>query len=648
MGAYGLAAVAAFAVALAVLMSAPTAQADVYDDKTGTTAPTEVQNGDTVYIDDSRAAATNYIRFEISTIKGAKASFTHSDATEDGQSIICNDNDGAGSCDVGGDAGGTRVALKIADDSDAGAVFVTRTQISDDSTQVDTINVTLAQVPGSLTVISSLKTLDHDDRTDVAVLTITLKDTTSDKKGIVGESVTLVTTNGVFVAATDADGTAADVAVPGDNTACVTGDAAVQACSAMTLGDAGNNADTNGDGVVLVRFRGADREGVADITVTHSSGLTDSIRIVLSGDAKNLSASAEQGSIERGGSVFVVLTVTDSEGNPIREHTGIAAPKIKGPNDDATPVGQSINVDKDSNENRKVDKGDIPACGNHANSLNPTETPSTNLTSNGEDDGDDVEAGTNADGQCVVQVTTSSASASATTRGTHTLTFKLSSASNAATATVEIAVSGAPHSISSDAPARIDPSSELTVNITVVDDEDVRVGAVDIEVIQTAGDGAIIVDAADETSDGRAKFTYLAPSTPGVVEFLVRTRTAPANEAGSKVTAHQAIILDVAEEAMEDEPEMPAMPESEPTLTVTHSLGIFSGGSVTELIDAANAACPGGARIWLQDAGGAWRVYSSSAPAFVNATFIAAFPGDLGQRAVFVSECAGDAMSDEG
>ena len=42
---------------------------------------------------------------------------------------------------------------------------------------------------------------------------------------------------------------------------------------------------------------------------------------------------------------------------------------------------------------------------------------------------------------------------------------------------VEIQVGGAPATIESDAPERIDPSDELTVNVTVLDDEGVRVGA---------------------------------------------------------------------------------------------------------------------------------------------------------------------------
>ncbi len=120
-------------------------------------------------------------------------------------------------------------------------------------------------------------------------------------------------------------------------------------------------------------------------------------------------------------------------------------------------------------------------------------------------------------------------------------------------ATVEIQVGGPPATIESDASERIDPSAEITVNVTVLDDESVRVGGVDIEVIHTAGDGAIITDIASRTKDGRAKFTYLAPSTPGVTEFLVRTKTGT-----SKVTAQLPIIIAIAAEA----PPEPPVPES--------------------------------------------------------------------------------------
>ena len=109
---------------------------------------------------------------------------------------------------------------------------------------------------------------------------------------------------------------------------------------------------------------------------------------------------------------------------------------------------------------------------------------------------------------------------------------------------VEIEVGGAPATIETDAPARIDPSTELTINVTVLDDEGVRVGSVPIEVTKTDGPGLVITGIAATTKDGRAKFTYLASSRPDVVEFLVRTRGA-----NNAVTSKLPIIIDIGDRA---------------------------------------------------------------------------------------------------
>ena len=67
-----------------------------------------------------------------------------------------------------------------------------------------------------------------------------------------------------------------------------------------------------------VTLIGAGREGTATVTITHGTLDPTSVDVTLFGDAKNLAAEAEQGSVEQGGSVFVVLTVTDGAGNPSR------------------------------------------------------------------------------------------------------------------------------------------------------------------------------------------------------------------------------------------------------------------------------------------------------------------------------------------
>ena len=88
-------------------------------------------------------------------------------------------------------------------------------------------------------------------------------------------------------------------------------------------------------------------------------------------------------------------------------------------------------------------------------------------------------------------------------RGTHTIVVVASDDGSDGprgvnTVTLEVQVGGSPATVQSDAPERLDPSGELTVNITVVDDEGVRVGSVAIEVDQTAGDGKIITEIAAE------------------------------------------------------------------------------------------------------------------------------------------------------
>ena len=99
LGAYGLAGVAAFAVAVALMLSVsstPTAEALIVQDRpdgTGTRPSHQTvppNNGDT-RLHPNEFDNDGYVRR--STIEhgraAASASFTHADASEDGQSILC-------------------------------------------------------------------------------------------------------------------------------------------------------------------------------------------------------------------------------------------------------------------------------------------------------------------------------------------------------------------------------------------------------------------------------------------------------------------------------------------------------------------------------------------------------------------------------
>ena len=324
------------------------------------------------------------------------------------------------------------------------------------------------------------------------------------------------------------------------------------------------------------------------------------------------------------------------------------------------------------------------------------------------------------------------------TRGVHTLNFQVSSTIKAS-ATIEVA--GAPASITTNAPAEVDPASVTEITVSVWDDEGVLVGITEVRVRKVGGDG-LIEDAGDngaeKTVNGQSKFTYISPSsgsaeiliTAGKVNFrlplTVREEVEPSDTAPTLPDAPEFVSIsrnpdgtlrvvttprtppeglviesqvarndgdwvavpegapeagdyngrarfvdgDLASRwrfsfnsvtvdpepevteppAVTEPPEEPTDPEPpvEPTLTGSGALRIFSGGSVEDLHSAAEAACPGGADIWLQDSEGTWQRYSTTRPAFTNAPFNAAFAGGLGQTAVFLSICEADAMEDEG
>jgi hypothetical protein len=680
MGAYGLAVAAAFAVALAVLLSVSSTPADAsietrntdgeYTTNGGTTAAAE--NGDTVYI---RNAATGFVLYEITSIGSASASFTHGDASEDGQSLYCTAATGTtATCDVDTDDSGSTVAVKIDDDSGKGAIFVKHTAVGAATSSTDQITVSVAQVPTNLTVKAASTSIDAKGTTaepmSAGTTYVDIRLTDANNKGIAGEAITIVSTRAVLATVVGvADIATRDLTV-GTVTETVTFGGftgASLAGSVTTSTDSGsgeNNADVDSAGYARVVVTGAGSPGVSTITVTVGE-LTATADIVLHGTVKTISAELEEGAIEVGGMTRIVVTALDAGDNPVANQN--ISVKTKGgvtpPERLAKAVATDGGVNKDGGTQGSLkDKGDIPAC---------SDVPLVADDANTDDVNEAVAAssGTNDSGQCVIEVSApgggTATKADDAARGTHTIVVVAGTGAGTKgvnEASVEIQVGGAPSEIQTDAPERIDPSAELTVNVTVVDDEGVRVGRVNIEVIHTAGDGAIITDIATKTSDGRAKFTYLAPSTPGVTEFLVRTK----NAAETKVTAQEPIIVQIAE-AMEEPVEPPeeevtppveevtppveeVMPEPEaPSLTLQFSQGSFSGGSVDELGAAAAAECPGGASVWVQDASGWGSPYVTDAAVdLVNSSFAARFPDGLSSPTfVFVSRCDGDSMANE-
>ena len=630
LGASALVVAAAFAVAFAVLVSSADAAVQTRSGTTFAALTGNASNGDTVYIQNS---ATEYVTFEITAVGRASASFTHSSATDEGQKITCDPGSAAGDCDADTDDTGVTVALKIDNDSGAGAIFVKQTLPGTPATAatVDTITVEVAQVPTKISVKPAAKSINAGQGSQTATSTVVdLQLTDANGKGIAGETLTIVATRGVLVPAAGDQltwligGTSGDSLTLTVDIGTLPSDTRAQAGSVTTTADAdagGTADDIDSAGYARVVLMGGGFPGTATITVT-AGNITGTADVVLHGAPATIEATAEQSAIEAGGKTFIVVTATDSSGNPVAAYNidvKSGAKGVVGPSTAATKVEVDNEVNKDGGTiGVLTDKGDIPACGEVTVVLADPDADPAVVGVAGSD-------GTNDAGQCVIEVDggTASGTADDAARGVHTITIQGPKADGSTDVTVEIIVGGAPASITHDAPERIDPSDEITVNLTVLDDEAHRVGRVTIEVLKTAGDGAIITEVADKTSDGRAKFTYLAPSTPGVVEFLARTK-----DASGKVTAKEPIIIQIAaEEPVDPEPvvveEAPA-PSLTPAPAGAVTLTSFSGGSVDDLA-AALSECGSGVAAHASVDGG-WVSYIPAAVIVAaNAPFNAAF-----------------------
>ena len=641
MGAYGLAVAAAFAVALAVLISVSspgTAEAALVDGDGAALNPVNTANpGDTVYVSND---GTSFVQFEITGVAGASGSFTHGTATDNGQKIICNPAPSAtstGDCDTNTGDSGVTVALKVDSDSSEGLLRIKQTDLSQTTGNVDTdvLIVVVDPKPASLTATAATTTISSGagaTATGSTTITATVKNDQATPLGMNGIMVGFVTTNGQFDC--DNDGTVES-----------------QLCS-ITTADLDVSADSSGatPGHARVTLFGSGRAGVATVTITSGELNAQSIDITLSGPAKNLTAVPRQGSVEEGGSVWIDLTVTDAAGNPVKDQViaPLTSKEVVGPNDDAELIeterttaevsGEStagVGYSKDFIDANDADNN-LPACGddNTGDTLSPSEEV---FTSNG----------TNADGKCVVYVSVPKkgvdGATKSATRGEHTINFRIGSGSSAVEASATIQVAGGPATIESDAPEYVDPLSDTTITVTVRDNEGVLVGETDINVVKVAGDGlaegAATKDEA-KTSNGSAKFNYIA-GLEGQVVFRVT--------AGSGAGAIRDIITLTVGTAME-EPEEPTPPSGDGSLSGSIGLAVFSGGSLDDLESAALAHCPDGAAIYVNDGEGGQILFTAGAAvSIVNNAVAAIYPDGLGANtAVLIARCEADAMENEG
>ena len=615
LGVYGLAVVAAFAVAFAVLVTAPRSGVEAHYPTTGTgedlvpvadasveaftdattadmdetndvakfgtvtyRAGLELRGGDTAYIrvfdlglgdadpDDDHSTAppagttSTLFRFSVLDASDADATFKLGGGT----SLNCNDNK---ACDLDKDNDEMTVQLEIAADAPANSSVIVNVQnvndnknvrivlpvagtalavsrielkLCDSEAQTEENSFPLGTTGTNCAASSSLSrpaVYNGDDDTTAVQFTWVVFDNRPTPQAYAGVDVFVTTTNSTFGTTGVTDGCR-----PGSTR-----------CTFKT--------DDNGG---WLQVRGTGVPGPAKLTL-EAGGITVTRDLTFYGTAKKITAEADQNSIAVGGSVFIVVTVTDGAGNGISGRSpniGSSTDSIKGPGPNTVRVTAVDNVAKDvaGTEN------DAPGCAG---------------------------TGTNAKGKCVIQVTAPNpiGTANDAARGDHVVTVVGATPIAAADRKVQvtIAVAGAVNAVTTNAPDRVDPGSTTEITATVVDDEGVRAGAQSVTVTKISGDGVLRAGGPAVTKDGQHTFTYRAASNAGTAEFDVEVRaptSAGAATDSGEVLASTSFTITVGEEAP-PEPETPPAPER-PTLTpppypTGFTASTFSGGSTSDL-----------------------------------------------------------------
>ena len=529
------------AVAFSGVLSISTAQAATVDLDSGDAAlDMPAAPGDTVNIVIDGADAA-FVQVTIDAGSTASGGFGSSGA----QSIACSANT---ACDVGRttatppvpDDSNIKVALKIDADSPEGFILINVSAIGATGAvpEIKVINVSKAGQPGSISVSAAEKSIAA--ATDVGdnittVLTARLLNAQADPVGL--------NTPGAN------DAVKFDVDGPGTLTCNTEASGQVCSVSAIDFDHDDDEATPVQAGYATATINATGRPGT--ITVTASfGGLEATTSIVVYGNPTSITAVAQQSSIEIGGSTFIVVTATDAGDNAVSgKEYGLKSPGGNvGPAEKAVPVVVSALTNKEAVAgalSAAPGSTDLPSCDAHL-VIEESDAEVTQVVV-----AQAPSSGTNAAGQCVIKVsaTKGATAAASSTRGTHTITVAGPAADGSADVAVDIQVGGAPSEITTDAPARVDALSATTINIAVVDDEGVPVGMVDATVDQIEGDGKVLAPDVTATSDGAAKFTYLAPSRDGTAVFRVTAGS------GAGTIAHNVVVSIGA--AAEEAPDAP-------------------------------------------------------------------------------------------
>ena len=226
-----------------------------------------------------------------------------------------------------------------------------------------------------------------------------------------------------------------------------------------------------------------------------------------------------------------------------------------------------------------------------------------------------VAAGTNGDGECVIEVE----AVKGTTLGEHVVEITAAGLTKISTSIVVVGVTA---SIASDAPALVEPNSETEITVTGNDKNGDAVGPnVDASALIFEGSGALIQPAEAKrmtNDDGEYTFTYIAPSTAGTTSILVTV-------GGERDRILMTVGTEpVVEPDPDPDPEMMAHGFST-TLGSGVNLTSYTG-SIGELaMDAAEA----GVSVVAVAVDGEYITYIVGAPGFANEPFSDQFPDGL-------------------
>ena len=466
-------------------------------------------------------------------------------------SIDCPDSDKGTGCDTDKDTGEVGLRIAIADDSARGKIIVERYQRirGGDPTFRDAIEVDVVSVAAPVATLTlKAEHLSIAAANGSTTLTVTMRK--GDGNLATGQSVTLITTRGNF-----------------------------------GNGQQLQKVTTDANGTATATFRGAQVGGEATITAT-SGDLSKTVTITLHSGPDAIAVAVDDSTIEaEGAQTFIVVTVTDADGNAVGAEQPTVA-SVKGPNDLATVVTYDPNVDK----NPAGTANDIPACGNDTS----------------DDAIEDAAAGTNKDGKCVISVSAPKGA----TAGEHTVNVTLARLPKAALkAAPTVQVVGKPASLTIAAPDSVDSRGEADITISVYDEAGNVAAPNKVTVRRIEGDG-LIEPNEKTTKNGVAGFKFFAPTSGAVVI------SASVGSGANLVREFHTITVGVEEEVVE--PKAPSLDRT--PASTGYTLVIFSGGTVAELDAALAAACGDSAAAYATNLG-AYVSYLVGAPAVVNRAF---------------------------